>query len=263
MPKKELDAFEQKRAARQKKIRKRRAKAFLVFFLIFLIVLGLVLSLTVLFPITNISTKGSNIYSNEEIIKASGLKIDDNTFAFLSKKTEEKIRAKLPYIKSVDVDRSFSGKIVLTVKDAKPDYCVKVENSYYLLGNDNFVLEKVNNPPADLMLLIFKSGAICKTGQYLNITNEDLKEAANKISEALNENNIKINYLDLTDKLSVIAKVENRFEVNFGTMNDIDKKINHLNGMINKIEKDKTGKINLSIWSKSNPEGTFVEYLPE
>ena len=82
------DEFIKKRIERQKKIRKRRLTAFFAIFIIMLLCVGAVLSFTVFFPIESISIKGSEIYTAEEILKASNITKGDNLFAINRAKTE-------------------------------------------------------------------------------------------------------------------------------------------------------------------------------
>ena len=65
--------------------------------------------------------------------------------------------------------------------------------------------------------------------------------------------------MDITDELAITVKAENRFNVNFGSANFLENKFAHLAGMIKNIGADKTGKINLSMWTNSQTQGTFVE----
>ena len=72
------DEFLKKRAERQRKIRKRRLKLMLLLFVVAALCTGVVLSLTVLFPIKDITATGSKIYTEKEIVKYSGISLEDN-----------------------------------------------------------------------------------------------------------------------------------------------------------------------------------------
>ena len=75
----------------------------------------------------------------------------------------------------------------------------------------------------------------------------------------LEENDIRIDYLDVTSKITIKAGVEGRFDVNFGTENSLENKILHLKTTIENIAVNESGSINLSMWNDQNPEGTFVK----
>ena len=63
--------------------------------------------------------------------------------------------------------------------------------------------------------------------------------------------------------LELKVKVENRFEVLLGTQNNLEEKVKHLGGMIREIDPEKQGKINLSMWTLDNPQGTFTQEVAE
>ena len=88
------DEFLRKRKLRQRKIRRRRIITALVFFGILLIAVGVILSLTVLFPIEQIKVSGSEKYTADEVAPACGIKTGDNLF--MSSADEEELKEKLP-----------------------------------------------------------------------------------------------------------------------------------------------------------------------
>ena len=73
------------------------------------------------------------------------------------------------------------------------------------------------------------------------------------------EYSLKIDGIDITNELAVTVGVDGRFSVNFGTSNNLSEKFAHLSGMVKNIAEDKSGKIDLSMWTSSNTQGTFVE----
>ena len=149
----ERDEFKRKRMERQRKIRKRRFTAFFVIFIITAICVGAVLSLTVFFNIEHISIKGSKIYSAEEILKASELSKKNNLFATSENTVEEKIKAKLPYVESIDFKRELPHTLTVTVKDAVEFANYKLGEKYYKVTSSGWVLEELYEKPENLMLI--------------------------------------------------------------------------------------------------------------
>ena len=58
--------------------------------------------------------------------------------------------------------------------------------------------------------------------------------------------------------MHITVFVEDRFEVNLGSDENIKEKIDHLSGMVKEIGERK-GSINLEMWSKTDSKGTFIE----
>ena len=111
------DEFTRKRKLRQRKIRRRRIKIFLVFLLVAAIAVFAVLSVTVLFPIEQITVSGSNKYSAEQILEAASIEKGDNLFR--AKADITVLNKKLPYLEKIEINRKLPGTLNIKVKDAE------------------------------------------------------------------------------------------------------------------------------------------------
>ena len=250
------DEFIKKRIERQKKIRKRRLTAFFIIFIIMLLCAGAVLSFTVFFPIESISIKGSEIYTAEEILEASNITKGDNLFAINRAKTENTIKRKLPFVEKIAFKREVPDTLKITVTDAVEFATFKSNNKYYTVSSSGWVLEVNKKQPKKLTKII--CDVKCKVGSEVVFNKTEEKKLLVTISEALNGKDLDINSIDITNLASLKLEVEGRFEVDLGNANNIPEKINHLLGMVQKIDPEKGGKINLSMWSSDNTKGTFI-----
>jgi cell division protein FtsQ len=249
------DEFIQRRKARQRKIRKRRITIFLTFFIILLLVVGIVLSLTVFFPIKNITAKGSKLYTSDEIIAYSSIKNGDNLFTVSEEKTLEKLRLSLPFVETVEFSRSLPDTLNIKVTDAKEYVCFENNGKYYSVSKSNWVLASYDEKPKDLME-IKASKVKCKIGTEVEFSDQEKLE---HIADLLKRYELEVSYIDITDDLSIKAKINGRFEVDFGTTENLEPKIKHLISMMENIGKKKKGRINLSMWTAQKTEGIFVE----
>ena len=73
------------------------------------------------------------------------------------------------------------------------------------------------------------------------------------------ENDLKIDYVDVADTVSLKVGVDGRFDVELGTQNDIENKIKQLKTMVNEMQNGEKGLIRLYMWNTQKPDGTFVE----
>ncbi len=256
------DEFLRKRAARQKQLKQRRLTVFLISLIVFLLILSVVLSLTVFFPIKNISVSGSTMYSSEQIIYASGIEIGDNLILLTENSTLEKLKAKLPYIESLKIEKELNGNIKLIVKEAAEYSVVVSGNKYFTISKSGWVLSE-RNSAAENTFEVRGPEIECKVGNEIVYKNPKEQELIKEIIATLKQEKISIDYIDISDSLNLKIGVENRFDVLLGSSNNVEEKIKHLRGMISKIAKGKEGKINLSMWSTDNLAGTFVEKINE
>ncbi len=252
------DEFLRKRRERQIKIRKRRLKIIFVFFLVILLITGVILSLTVLFPIKNITASGSLVYKPAQIINSCGVEIGDNLFRLNQEKILNTLRKKLPFVESVELKRKLPDKIELKITDAKEYACYQYKGKYYTVSQDGWVLEKYDERPENVLLILCEN-VVCKKGSQVEMGEGANHAMAQELIDLLNENKIMANYVDITVLSSLKAKVENRFVVNFGTATDLEYKMRHLKSMLKEIPQNDTGNINLSMWNSQNTQGTFVQ----
>ncbi len=245
-----------RRAERRKKIVKRRLIISFVFLMIITVIVLAIMCLTVFFPVMRVNAKGSQIYTASQIVKASGINEESNLFTVSQKETEEKIRKKLPYVDSVILKRELPDTVILEVTDAKEYAAVGVEGLYFVISESGYVLNSYEEIPTNTFLL--NAGeATCKVGTPITFKDSESARLAYELADALQKSQIKINSIDVTNALNITVRVCDKFDVKLGTEENLDKKILHLGGMIKSIG-DRSGQINLSMWSESQSEGSFV-----
>lgn len=250
-------SVEARRKARQKQIRKRRAiRAFFVLLILAVITVA-VLSVTVLFPVKSVNVSGSKIYTPTEIVKAGKITQSTNLLILSEDKLTEKIRTELPFVDSVKLEKKLPDSLTIKVTDATEKYCYNYGGKYYTVSSKNYVLKTYNELPEGMTEI--RCGKItCVPGQKINIHDQNAKNTCDKIFVVFEKNDIKIDSVDTTDPLNITMKIEGKFEVLLGGNAHMESKCKHLVAMIEKIEDDASGTINLSMWTPDKKEGTFI-----
>lgn len=246
-----------RRAERQKKARRRRLKIAFIFFLIIALITLAIMCFTVFFPIKRINVSGSEIYSKSQIVKASKLTTDDNLWVVSEEEIENNIRKKLPYIDSVKLKRVFPDAVILTVTDAKEYAYYQSGENYFILSDSGYILKEQTEIPENVFQIVTSGmeGDVSQKAVYKNTAEEEL---VNTLISALQNKEINIDKIDVSNILQITLEVEGRFTVVLGNTDYTQEKIAHLSGMIESIP-DRKGKINLSMWTPTNSQGSFVE----
>ena len=250
------DEFTRKRKLRQRKIRRRRIKIFLFFLTVMLIAVLAVLSVTVFFPIEQITVSGSEKYTAEQILEAANIKKGDNLLR--AKADAGVLNKKLPYIEKVEISRRLPATLNIKVKDAAEYACFKADDKYYAVSENWHILNCYVEAPEGCLVII-ADGAELKVGEDVQYKDNKSGGLIESIKELADKYNVKLDRIDVMDELDIKIKTEGRFIVEFGTSNSLENKFAHLEGMIKNIDQSKTGTVNLSMWSASNTEGSFVE----
>lgn len=252
------DEFLRKRKERQRRIRRRRLFISFIVFLVLSLITGVILCLTVLFPINKINISGSKVYNKSELSSAFEDLLGDNIFTVSEKSTLEKLKKQLPFIEEINFKRTLPDTLEIDVKDAKEFSCYEFKGKFYTVSQSGWVLASYDEQPENVFKII-SNLAKCKVGTLLELKSQDDFEALSEIIGSLQTNKLDIDYVDITDSVNLRVGIENRFDVDFGTSNFLEEKTRHLKSMVDNIPNDKTGKINLSMWNSQNTQGTFVE----
>lgn len=243
-----------------KKTRKRNKNRKIVFLLSFFLVAVLLLgglSLTVLFKTKNVKISGSTMYTSEEILSATAINNEDNLFMLNEKDILKRVQKQLPFIEELTISRKLPDTAIIKVKDVK--FVIRFSNeTQSVLSDTSYRIVPEFGEDNSENLTVIANWETDKNGEYVILSEEDSLYIENILS-VIKNNSIKISTLDISDSENIKMIAEERFEVNFGNKYDFSGKFSQLIAMINNIESEKTGRIDLSEWSKDNTKGYFVE----
>lgn len=255
-----------KYAAAERLAKRRRKKIRLAITLISLgiIILGVlaVLSCTVFFPISSVKVSGGEIYEDSHVVEASGIELGDKLFGISERKVRENLTTKLPYIKNIQLKRKLFDSVEIVVTETSDKYCYMQNGKFYTADIDNKALAEFEAQPEGITAVYPEKLPKIELGYKIDIGNESI-DLINQICTILNNANIAVDSINVENTASITAIVEGRFNVNFGTVKDIENKTEHLRSMIPLIFEEHgeevTGKINLSVWTSENRKIPFVK----
>ena len=240
--------------------RKRRKKTVLFVFLLFAVALLCGLSLTVFFPVKEISASGSNLYSAEEIISNCGIIPEENLLRISEDNVLSSLQEKLPFVDSVKITKKLPGTVKITVIDASEIYVFKIDEIYYSTDADGRVLKTYNDKPDNLLFIECTAQIDKSNATYITFEDETVDEIIEFVSKQIDNFTLEADYLNLTDLYAIEMSFDSRFIVNFGEFNYFKEKLAHFLKMLEQDElADKSGMVNLSQYTPQNPKAFFVE----
>lgn len=119
-----------------------------------IVALALFLGLSIFFKISEIEVSGTVVYTEAEIIAASGIEEGDNLFFINKFSVIDKIFKELPYISEVTISRSLPNKLMIGVVES---YSVAVVNSggnYWIIDKNCKLLEKTDASGSDGKIIV-------------------------------------------------------------------------------------------------------------
>lgn len=178
--------------------------------------------------IEEIRIEGGSYYSEAELLSAGGLKKGDGLPIFKSSDAESLVLNKLPYVKTCEIKFEFPNIVIFHLIDEIPELYTRIEGDYYILNTSLRVLDRTNDQAALSGLLYVEFPRVTKAlvGEeiVLEKTNiEYITEFLSLIEESSLKGKLGTVYFD--KKFDIVASVDGKFRVLFGSPSDMKLKI--------------------------------------
>ena len=239
---KQREAERKKQEKEELKAKRRRRHGNYVIYYIMLAVVAFIifaiLSVTVLFNSEGIVVEGETVYSDEEIIKASGFKGDENLIRLSTMGVDKKILEELVSLDSAEVKKEFfPPQIKIIVTPAEP-----MANFYY--AGKNYVIShvgrvmQIESSAADCMEVVgYQPGDNVVIGDYITAANPEQDELIKTINGKLEEKEIEnITKLDISDSLSIMMTYDDRVVITIGNILQLDEKLTIVKELVSNPE---------------------------
>ena len=238
----------------RKRYTRRRSKgrfAFLYKLLAFVVTCtAIALALTLFFRIRTITVSGNSRYDREVIIQAAQVKEGDNLFLLNKYDAAARIRKTLPYVETVQFRRTLPDTLSIVVTECTSPAAVIQDGQTYLLCDKGTIVDQVS--PAAAKKLTQVQGlalidpavggeAIAAQGQTLTL------EQLLSLLQALDERSLTgdVQSIDLSDPSQITLRYLDRFDVCFPRDTDYGYKLDYLLAVVEKLEINETGTINM------------------
>lgn len=254
------DTNPRRNSKKNKKAKKRARlkKGFIAFLLIFFLCATLVtLSLTVFFKTEQITVSGNTIYQTNAILETAAIKTGTNMFLVFDSAVEKQLMAKHPFIESVKLKRTLPDKIEIIITEATEYYCYEYAGQFFTASKDNRVLAKYSSAPAGLVDVSAKSLTNLSVGKNVEFTNEEEKNYLTKLLNTLSEYKLEVTSVDVTDMSAIKVTISDRIVADFGGQTELEGKTAHLATLIENLDENVRGSVDLSVWTPTNNKAYF------
>ena len=185
--------------------------------------------------IKEIRVEGSSLYSEAELLNAGGLSEGDGLPLLKAAKVEEMILASLPYVKSCEISFELPHGLLFHLEDEAPALYTSIEGEYYVLTSSMRVLEHVENADGLSGLLYVELPRVSRAmvGEEIVLDGtsvEYITEFIRLINSSELEGRLGTVYFD--KKFDIVASVDGKFRVLFGSPTDMEIKMESVVRMI-------------------------------
>lgn len=238
--------------------RRRRGRfSFLLKFLCFALILGaMIAALTMFFKTEMILVEGNRKYTEEQVIEASGLSIGDNLYLMNKYAHAQQIFSSLPYIESASISRKLPDTLIIEVHECSAAASIPAEGGAWLMSVDGKLLEQTDALPENCVrvsgctLEAPEISAEASVDAAYSYKLETLCTLLNAAEEKRMRENIRT--VDLGDDTCLQLTYADRFTVKMPWDADIAYKLESLATVVDYLEINETGMINLMAEGKAS-----------
>ncbi len=273
---KETRLTPEERQARVKKLKRKRNFRLAIVIAAFALALCIILSPVLLFAVFKVDgfkIEGETLYTEEEIITASGIPQGKSIFFADLDEAKVNIESKLPYTNNVQLTRKLPDTIVIRLESTDKAYAVEKSEGLYAITNRDFkVLEIAGVIPENVVPVIGAMPVAAEPGKPLSFVEdgEDVDATLNLIknisSAVANSGLDDINLISVRSRSNIYLIYQERIAMRLGDSADVDKKIELGKNVIaeeDTIDPTQTGIINLSVPKKAFFKPSDIKDIPE
>ncbi len=242
---------------RRKKSKGTSLSGFFLVLCCFALAAAVIASFAGVFKVKKVELYGESPYSREEILSAAAVGVGQNIITISEQDINSRIIKKLPYVEKASVSRNIDGTLSVTVSPAKVSFCAFAPDGYYIVSDGNRVLQKSAEPQEGFMIIKGLCQSEESVGKTLKFDDSEIKKIFESLKFNLKAYKLDCDYIDMTDKMNITFRINGKFIVQLGSVSNADGKFKHLGGILEKLDEDASGVINLQLWTKNKPEGYF------
>ena len=264
-----------KRAAKKRKMRLALVVSVFVLFIVALV--GGITSLFI-FRVKSFDVQSeSSMYTQQEVIEASGIELNKSLIFINLDKAEETAERKLPFLKNVRITKKLPDKLIIRFEESGMAYAIETSGNIYAITNDEFkVLSLSGGVPEGIVPIKGQMPVKAEIGETLAFVEKNEKEESaedrvlnvlNDIASTVSESGLTgvtaINVESLTD---IYLIYEDRILVEFGDAQNIKAKASMFVRTIEKenaIDSGKTGIMDITIAQSAYIYSSDIRDIPE
>lgn len=217
-----------------------------------IVCVALIFAMSVFFRVSKIEVEGTDKYTDEEVIEASGIEVGDNLFLVNRFTATSKIFSRLPYVEDVTIKRYLPNRLVLEIYEGAALSYLNIDNELWMMSRSCKLLGTATVTEASgLIRVTGLTGHSPVTGERLKADEAEqsrvdfLAAILNEISARDMQRDVKM--IDMSNISSPSFDYLDRFTVRLGKNESIDYKFELLLSAVSQLSAGDRGTIELSM----------------
>ncbi|MCL2401437.1 MAG: FtsQ-type POTRA domain-containing protein [Oscillospiraceae bacterium] len=242
----------------QKIIRSRKGGGRVIYIPIaaLLIALLTIFGLSTFLRIMNVEVSGVLTYTEEEIVRISGIVQGDNMLLINRNITAQRIVAELPHISAVSIVRIWPDTVRIEITESVAVASIRYQGSALIIDSDGRILQTRADAPDGLIAVRGLSPTDPVPGSALR-TEPDAVERVNILLvmlDAIETAGIQHNVseLDMTNLINITIRYSGRINVRLGSTDDVQNKLRLFSEAVEGIPQNQSGTFDMRDSNPSN-----------
>lgn len=226
----------------------------------FLIIASIILIMSVFFKIGKIDVQGNSVYTDKEIIDASGIQTGDNLFFMNRIAAGSRVVVKLPYVDAVTITRGLPNRVSIIVEESSAVGYVAVKDELWTVNRTGKFLGTVSRDDAVYMARITGITVTSAAVGESIVPAENEQEKFEYLVDILDQIQgrgltSKINSIDISDVDNPSIDFDNRYTIRLGENDNTEYKFGKFIAAMEQLSANDAGTLDVS-------EGNTVEFNP-
>lgn len=221
----------------------------------FLIIAAIIFLMSISFKISKIEVSGNGLYSDKEVISASGIQTGDNLFFINRIAAGSRVVVKLPYVDSVAITRTLPNKVTIVVQESNAIGYVVASNEYWTISQSGKFLSKIEadetNGIARISGLTIKKPVVGEIITPAKGEEGKFKYLLDIMYQIQTRGMVAdITAIDVSNEANPEIGYQDRFSVKLGEMDNTEYKFGKMLSAISQLGKEDAGSMDLSTGDK-------------
>ena len=222
-----------------------------------LIAAAAIVFLSIFFRVSIIQVKNDTVYTDEEIMAASGIEKGVNLLFINNFSAVSSIYATMPYVESVSLKRAMPNRIILEVTGSEAAACVSFGDDYWLINASGKLLEKIDARAARSFIRVEGMEPLQPVaGEIMTVSEENTGKDI-FLYELLGQfrlRNIvkKIDWVDLSDLNDPRFSYDGRYTVILSSTTDLSRRLSLIESAIGQLAEGDAGTLELEMAGESS-----------
>ena len=236
--------------------RRGRFSFLLKLFCVALIIAAVIGAITLFFKTEKIIVEGNQRYTQQQVIEAAGLQLGSNLYLMNKYDHAQAIFRNLPYVESASINRKLPDTLLIEVNECTAAASVPAEGGAWLMSVNGKLLEKASTVPEVCAKV---TGCVLADPEVSGEAKFDADSgykmtALRSLLRAAEEKRMRANIetVDLGDDTCLQFTYAGRFAVKLPWTADFSYKLESLATVVDYLEANETGTINLMTDGKAS-----------